>query len=253
VNPIEPKDLLTTAVPRRQYLEFLEEPRYKRDIIDELATPRSTVDRDVRQLEDIRLVERTTNGYQTTAYGRLVNTALTDLCEALEGIVAAWDIIPGLCRREDPPTALVADPTVFDLTPTNLARPIERIRDLAQDAVVVRCLLPFVDHPTVHLLDDLSAAERASVELVFTDDALNVLISSFPAAIDRLRAAECRLYQCDSLPFGLVLTGGDCSHVSVFTDPAKNKYGLVVNENQRAIAWGEKTYRRYRDDATVIP
>ena len=62
---------LEVLLQRVEVLERLVEgPSYRRDLSDELGVSRSTIDRAVRELEELQFVENCRDGVRATAAGR---------------------------------------------------------------------------------------------------------------------------------------------------------------------------------------
>lgn len=78
-------DMLELVLQRLAFLECLDEGRKdKRTLNEELDCSRSIVDRGIRELEALDLVEYTTGGYQITPLGGTVATGIRELAETVE-------------------------------------------------------------------------------------------------------------------------------------------------------------------------
>ena len=84
------------------------EPKDKREIVDELDVSRSTVDRAIRELEVLRVVEYGSGGLTLTFAGRLLVREYRGFEERVASVLDAQSVITVLGRESDLDARLLA-------------------------------------------------------------------------------------------------------------------------------------------------
>lgn len=246
----DPEALIEVVVGREHYLDFMTDERQKCTIIEAFDVSRSTVDRDVRLLEDASLVERGREGYRTTPRGRLALVGIRKLYRQYDGLCRAWDAIPEIYEDCDLCVELFEEPTVTCINPKDVDRPGEHVCDLIEDATRVRCLLTFVHSDVIDVLGTFAEDDSSRMEIVLTEETMDVLAGKHPDVVDLFVDAECEMYQRESLPHGLVLA--DRERVALLTGPSSGSFGVIANDDPSAVSWGNLTFAQYCDGATRL-
>lgn len=243
---------METLDGRSEYVALLAgAPAQKRDIVDAVDAARSTVDRDVRALCDAGLVERTADGYRTTAAGRLsLNIHSRHQC-ALDDVADATSVLERLPAYAPLSTEFVVGADVIEPTTVSPDRPLADLVDVLEDATAVRAASPVV---LQRFLTD--AEERvptnAPVELVLAESVVEYLIANHAGALGRaLEDDTTTVYERESVPYGIVLAStddGHCGTVVVCDDGGV--CGLLRNDDPDAVRWLEDQYGRLRASST---
>jgi tetratricopeptide (TPR) repeat protein/predicted transcriptional regulator len=233
------------ALLRRAHLmrELRDEPLEKRELADRLDDSRSTIDRAVRELEALDLVERRGSGVATTVTGRLAIDWLSTVETGLGEIADAGGVLEPLPATAPLEAAAVvgADPTVAaDPTPY---RPVERFHDAVGSADRYRAVLPTLDDPRhVRLLYERVVTEGRPAELVVSEELFRTLREEFPRRFAAMADHEgFRLLVGEDIPpFALALLGdGDPTLALVTFTGAGSVHGLLTNDRPAAVRWGE--------------
>lgn len=242
-------EFLQTLLGRVHYLDFLQETaENKRNIIDEFETPRSTVDRDIRKLSEIGLVERTEDGYRTTTPGRLASSVYHAQQEKLSGIENAMALLRSVPVHAPLSPTPVRDARVIESTAYEPDRPTTHLLDLFDRARRVRVTSPFLLRSYVEAVHDQVTSGSTTAEMVLTTDAFDQLITTYEdratALVDSDRFT---LYEVESLPYGLFIATTDtwveCG--LVVSDDTGIK-GVIHSDEPAAVRWMESQYRSVR-------
>ena len=241
---------------RHRYLEALVEPKEKRELIGAVEKPRSTVDRDVRLLDEAGAVERDAGRYRLTSFGRLVLESVSTTNELFAAICRAEAVVDAMPTAAMVPPELFVDATVIA---TEEHAPAEVIRETSArvvDATAVDALVPVV-HPLS--VDRICAALEADAEidrfdLVFTSPVVSELIRSYETPFRTLIADDtARLFEVRSLPYGLFhLERSGESEVVVLAYESGSPAGAIVSSTEFAIEWAEETVDRFRSKGTEL-
>lgn len=238
---------------REQLLAALTEPRHKRDLVEELDLSRSTLDRAVRELETLGLIERD-HRYVLTVTGRLVLERFDELLAEFDDIAAARQLLGALSRdapmsvsmlrgaevrRADQPT----QPQVLD--------PVKELFDRAERIMgfsVAETNPEFSEGPQGELdtdgVDLAVVYDRTLVEHLRADGRLEPVMER-----ERFDA-----HVHPDVPYGLgVVTTADGETVFlVVYDDDWTLRGLLVNDAPEACRWATDVFERYREAAEPL-
>lgn len=227
-------------------------PLDKRSLVAELDSSRSTVDRAVRELEVAGLVAWTKNGYATTPAGRKVTEQYRETLSIVADILTARDVLDTLpfhCSIQPELLAGVDVESVGEVT----YRPPEGVRERIESADRVRVLLPVLATP--QLLDSCHRAVigGTTVELLTSPDLFETLKTEFPGPLSEMATESCTVVvEGDLPPFGLVLadTDGETTVSVVAYREQGTIHGVLHNDIEAAVQWGEERYTHHYDEAT---
>lgn len=230
-------------------------PVQKRDLVTALDVSRSTVDRALRELVAMDLVERVDGVYRTTLAGRLAVDAFDDLQRRTHGIDAALDVLSVLPHDAPFPPDLFAGATVVEPTPISPHRPAETNVELLSWAGHVRGVVSAVSEQYVANYRT-AIAGGTSVDLVFPSAVLERLITRYDTAGDPVferDTVEVR-ETTESLPCSVKLHERDGERVASLTVYGPDGLrGLVTNDSPEAVSWVTSYIDRVWDDADRLP
>ena len=241
---------------RHRYLEALTAPKEKRELIGAVDKPRSTVDRDVRLLDEAGAVERDAGRYRLTAFGRLVLESVSTTFEVFTAICRAEAVVDAMPTTAMVPPELFVDATVIAAEEHAPAEVIRETSDRVHEATAVDALVPVV-HP-LHVdrfcavLEDGAEVDR--FDLVFTSAVVSELIRSYETPFRTLITDDTtRLFEVRSLPYGLFhLERSGESEVVVLAYESGSPAGAIVSSTEFAIEWAEETVDRFRSKGTEL-
>ncbi|MFC7234570.1 tetratricopeptide repeat protein [Halosegnis marinus] len=211
-----------TVAKRRDVLAALAaEPRYKRDLIDDLDHSRSTIDRAVAELLDAGLAERADGTYRATAAGELGLERHDAYRGEMRDIAASADVLDAVADGALD-ASLVAGATLHRTAGNDRQATLSLLEEEIRGAERVDALLPRLSDSRI--LDAYRTQARrggTTSRLVFAPTLLSTLEARFAADIGELAAADgVRLYEAAVSSVGLVrLRGdGDAAYVVAYTD-----------------------------------
>ena len=235
---------------------LLEGPKDKRELVAALDISRSTVDRGVRELDALGLIEPCEEGYRPTLSGRLLAEEYEGFSHRIENMVSAREMLSVL-----PPDSEI-DPVVLEgaeLIPSNETAPHipgSSILTLLKGADCCYGLTRAHSLPTaMDVMQELTVQQNAVGEHVFQSDAFEYLQSEHPEKFRELKeSGNFEPFIVDSVPFGLFLIEkAGVKHVTVQVHGDSNKMmGVVINNSKAAVEWGERTYRDYKKRAERV-
>lgn len=253
-----PADELVSLLARRiEVLEaVLETPRTRPELVDTLDISRSTVDRAVRELEEMGLVTYDGEAYHASLVGRLAHDEYEDLRTEL---VTLQDVAPLLTTL--PPSAPV-DLRVLKQAEVVVATepapyvPGSRISDLLRNADHVRSLsMAYTTPETGDVIADSVAADELSTNIVFEESLYEHLSNSDVLNVDALvEDPNVTAGVVETLPFGLIIASQGDAEIACLAvyDDDRTLEGVVINDREEAVAWAESVWETYRDQARPI-
>lgn len=223
----------------------------KPTLVDDLPVARSTVDRGIRDLEEVGCVERVDGEFRASAAGRAALDAFEAYADATDGVAAAACLLTHLPPDVTlPPRVLAgADVRVADEhAPERVTTPVERA---AVTADRVRGTAPVLYS---RYLDGIVTAVERGVEF---EAVVARPVAESANDIDTERAERIRQsdhydsYITDAeLPYAVMLTESDGEWtLFVVVYDAGAPRGVVVNDAEAAVEWGHEQYRAARAEA----
>ena len=241
------------AFVRRQsaFEAFADDSLTKRELADTLSVSRPTAYRIINSFEDAQLLQRTSDGYALTPYGKAVGNAVVTY---QQDVAAATSLRQWL---NDSPADIAVNhqlftaATVTEATVTDPFLPINRFRALVEDATRVRSFHTLFLEPIYldHVSDRFGSA--TTVESIYDPDILELVSEQYPSFIESAQVNDqIALTIHDGLPFPMALTD-DRIGVGVCDDRGTLSRWVDTDERD-AVAWGEQLFAQYRDEAARI-
>lgn len=226
-------------------------PTTKRDLVEQLDVSRSTVDRAVRELEEVRLIERTSRGVALTLPGRLALEKYRECLDVTAGLVEAGPILDGLPADTSFGAPMLDGARVVGTEQHAPQRPVDEFTSLVADADAVHCVLASFVHEHVDALCERAADRELDAVVVFAAPVLSSLPAETETALRRATAGTLTAYRLDdAAPYSLVVAErGDGARAGVLVADDSGVRGFVGNDAPSAVSWAEREFERWQDRA----
>jgi hypothetical protein len=256
VSVTDDGDRLREVLARRGELlaRLAASPADKPTLVDDLPVARSTVDRGVRDLEEVGCLDRVDGRFRANAAGRAALAAHETYTAATDGVAAAAPVLAHLSPDASLPCEMlvgadvrVADDHAPERVTATLARAVRTADRVRGTAAVLY----------TRYLDDLAAAvgNGAEVETVASrrvvESARDLDAETVRDLLAHDRYASFVVER--DLPYALTLVDRDgetTAAVTVYDRGAPR--GVLVNDDDDAVAWAREEYRAVRGDATPL-
>jgi predicted transcriptional regulator len=249
---------VTTAIGER--FELMELLSYaamdKRDLSDELDISRSTIDRSVRDLELLGLVEYSSSGLQPTQFGESVVEEYRAFERSLASLADAQRVLSVLPPGTDIDFRLLEDAQITSSTKTAPhvpgTRMLEMIRGADRSWMLARA---HADRKSTDQFHEEIVHGGMEAEIVFQAEMFEHLIQEYPKRLrEMMECSHCKLFIAKEIPFGLFMfEANDKIYICVLVYTSENSVkGLIANDSDGAIEWGERTFQHYRKDAEPV-
>ena len=253
----ETAEFIGVLLKRRDFLEALfENPQSKRSLEDSLDTSRSTVNRAVRELAAVDLIEQTsTNSYCVTEFGQLIYNQWKSTETIVDSLRTSDALKSSLPTGEHGEAVAFCNAEITVPSHHDTDRPQRRFLECLQQADRFKGILPKITSCHVELLSHRSSVGPYETELVTVPGVIDVLSTTYNQRFGKIcRADTFDLYVSNEhFPFGLMLFDSQerCQLGLILYDMSGIS-GFVANSDTTAIGWGNQWYERHRKRAKRI-
>ena len=246
-----------TLSSRAEWIERLSiQPYAKRDLVDTLDVSRSTVDRGIRDLEVLGLIERSQSGLMSTLYGRLAAQEYRMFERRVDSVLDAQSVLSALAPDAEVDIDVLEGAEIVAAGTAAPHIPGSRLEDAIREADRCRLLSRAYSHAeSVDLVHERIVRGRMTGALVFGSEVFDHLRSNHAEKLQEwVATGRFDLFAADDLPFGLFLTERtqETQVCLVVYDRDNTIAGLIINDSDAAVEWGERIYRAYEEQAERV-
>lgn len=248
-----PYDLLRTINRRRACLQaIVAEPQEKRELVETLSTPRSTLDAIVRELEQADLVAYRNGVWRATVAGRAAAAVYTDCIESLESIHAAGTLLSTL-EGSPPPAAVIDGAKTFMATDPVPDAVLVEFLDRIAAADRIRGVAPRALSGYTGQVFTRAVKTGSTLEFVLAERVLSQLSQIDPETVaNRLDHEALSVYTVPvSIEFGFWIADSP-EHLGIIVYADRGIKGILVNDSDDAISWAQTQYDSIRADASPV-
>ena len=220
----------------------------KRDLTDRVNASRSTVDRAVRELEQLGLLERTNGGYRQTVVGTLAFNEYERATERLTAIATSADVISHLPPDVDIDVSGLVGAEVLVPTQESPFRAMSYMNDLIRQADHFRICATAVIPPQVELFHREVVENGMSLEAITAQESLDVLASQHREhTVEALETGRYDLSITDErIPYGVVVAKTpDGPKMCISFCGGEGIAGTIANDDPNAVAWANERLDDY--------
>ncbi|ELZ98122.1 hypothetical protein C440_02703 [Haloferax mucosum ATCC BAA-1512] len=228
--------------------ELTESPQAKRDLVDALDMPRSTLDDIVRKLDDAGLVAYRNGTWHLTHLGQYALDAYVDYANQIESLLRATPVIEELPPNTTIGYRFLIDADVYT-APTEVPDKIVRVfLESVESATEIRGFTPIV---MAGYAEDVyraaTSGEEYQLDFVLPRDVFEQVQTLFPEKTHEATADKRITVAHRTVPsaFSLWIADDDHAGVIVYTD--RGIRGILINDTEEALDWAVEQYERVRD------
>jgi len=256
-----PRERLLFLLRARSRLRVVEHlaangPATQRALRTELDAARTTVARATTALEDTGWIERVDGAYRLTRAGRTLTEDVLELLDTVDRVDELEEFLRWLPAGVDAPDFHEADDVqVTYSTPAAPYAPARTQTEILYSADRLRALLPAIELDSTETLHEQVTERGLTVEAVVSPDVEATMESAEFAPLMREKGRTGRstvFVAAEPCPFYLGLADDDRTQVGLADDDGLPR-ALLETTDDAVRAWGERVYRRYREDARRKP
>ncbi|MFC6825323.1 helix-turn-helix transcriptional regulator [Halopelagius fulvigenes] len=227
----------------------------KRDLIEELAVSRSTVDRSLRELVDAGLVSRSGGVYRRTLAGELALEEYDRISRRLDGLMGSPSFLDGLPAESDADPVLFDGATVSEAERQSPSAPIHSFTELLERSSYVVGFASAVFPAEVETYrEQLRRGELVS-RMVVTDSVCERLVSQYGDAVQEgLETGRIDVRRAPDLPSYTLVVGSttDCAEVGLVSHTSNGVRGVLRNDDPEAVEWARRRIATYWRTSEVV-
>jgi predicted transcriptional regulator len=253
----DPSEVMAVVARRGDVLRALADDGGRKCELDEkLDVSRSTIDRAIRELEGLGLVERAEDGYYRTVSGTLALEEYDRFASRMEGVLGAREVLSPLPCDTDIDAAVVDDAEVVLADRHSPLRPARHQIEIIENATHVRALTSAVLPQHVDAYHEGIVDRGMHAEIVLSTPAMERIVadhgSKFQAS---LRTGRVDLRRIDrDLPYSLVLASTpDGPVMGMLVYVQEGIRGFVGNDSPGAVSWARARLDDYWSRASSVP
>ena len=230
-------------------------PARKPELVADLKSSRSTVDRAIRELTEAGLVETDGSEYMVTTAGRLALREHSEYERATDAVSSTRTFVNHLPRDAPVNTSLLEGASITmgaDHAPDQALKPSN---ELFERATRMRGLAPVVLSFYPSLIAERLDEGDLTVEVVAEPDVLKALPTLPEFGTESLSEVDgLELYESGAeLPYALwIMDTPKSSYAGITAYKHGGVAGVLINDAQEAVQWAEDQYTRYLEGASQI-
>lgn len=254
MSPSTSEELATVLLKRYECLHALvEQPQPKRELVDTLGIPRSTLDNIVRELEHTGLVRYFDGVWQPTLPGQRALQVHEAYLSDIEDIVDSTPVLTTLAPNSGVTRDFIDGADVYEANPSVQNDVMIRLLDYAEAATDIRVATPRL---VAGFGDEFyrygTAGRGATFEMIAPREIHEWIQKRNPkAATELLNDPNLNMFRAP-IPFSFSLSIFDAARAGVTVFTEQGIAGLIVNETDDALTWAEELYNSVKKDAEPL-
>jgi predicted transcriptional regulator len=252
--PPTSEDFANVLLKRYECLHALvEHPQPKRELVDTLDIPRSTLDNIVRQLEQTGLVRYFDGVWQPTLSGQRALRVHETYLSEIDDLVHSTPVLTTLAPNSGVTWEFIDHADVYETNPNVQNDVLIRLLDYAEAATDIRVATPRI---VAGFGDEFyrsgTTGRDATFEIIAPSEIHEWIHKRHSkTATDLLNDPNVNMFRA-SIPFSFSLSIFDDTHAGITVFAEQGIAGLIVNDTDDALTWAEEQYNNVKKDAEQI-
>lgn len=239
----EPGDAMALLTRRRALLDAIAVGSTdKQTLVADVGVSRSTVDRGVRELEEVGLVERSAGTVSLTTSGRVALKAHDRLSDTVRGLSVSSDLLQHLPQDSPPDPVIFQGGSVVESTASVPQRPASTVSEMVATADELRGVALSVEPELVTAGRDAIVDRDMDMTIVVPEEVVARLLGAHEEALEDSLEGGIDLRQTtQDVPFGvMVFDDEEGAEVVLLVYGESGLQGIVRNDRAPALAWGRQ-------------
>ncbi|MFC6965069.1 helix-turn-helix transcriptional regulator [Halocatena marina] len=227
-------------------------PQSKRDLIDTLDIPRSTLDDIIRELEQKNLIKYQEGKWKTTVFGRCIFNIHDNYINNIDNMINTQPVIQELPFNTPVDRCFLLDSEVFPASSSVPDEVVQVLLESIEPASRIQYFTPVVMAGYLEEFYKYLMKNGHQVEVIFSYDVLSEVYDLYPNRVDNIFAnKEITIYQGEMpVEFSLWIADEQQTGIMVYTDYGIR--GAVKNNTNDAIMWAAELFNRIKYNAEPV-
>lgn len=253
----DPREVMAVVARRGRVLRAMGRTGIeKRELIDALDVSRSTVDRSVRELEAIDLIERTGGEYRLTLPGRIALEEYDRFASRMDGLFSAISSLSSLPVDAPFDAAVLEDATVVRTERHSPHVPVTHLSDQVSRATETWAVAPAVLPQQVSVYHERILEDGLEARIVATEAVLERLLSAYAEEFEEtLATGRLHVRQVDGElpPYSLLVVETPSGpEMGMLFYGENGATGYVGNDSPHAVEWARGQISNHWERATPL-
>ncbi|MDY6764687.1 MAG: helix-turn-helix domain-containing protein [Halobacteria archaeon] len=246
----EEDDVLERVSRRFDFLQHLDKDGLtKPELVRELDISRSTVERAIRELEDLGSIEYFDGEYRLTVPGELLLQAYGTFINDINDVSGAMELLNHIPSDAPFDACVLKDAEVVSPKKSNTYRPDKRIREIVTGSQHLGNIAKSHSRSeAIEVFNRRIVHDGMTMETVFQEDMYRNLRSMENEALDEFMSSDrMTAYVTDEVPYGMFLSHTDTGKkvCLIVYDDDNLLRGVIINDSQEAVEWAEGVIEEY--------
>ena len=224
----------------------------KRGLAEALSVSRPTAHRILAGFEELGAVRSGPHGYELTRFGEVVHEAVTDYRGRLRTARSLRPLLNDLPDDMEFEYELFTDAVITEATYDDPFRPMNRFIELFKGATRVKGFnRSFLEPMYIELAHERIEAGLES-DVIYDPKVIELVLEEYPnLGASALEKDHVSASVHDDLPIALAIFE-DRIGIGIHTESRGTPIAWIDTGDPDAIAWGERLFERYREEATQL-
>ena len=232
------------------------QPQSKPELVDSIGPSRSTIDRGIRELEDLNCIQRIDSRYHLTSLGELSYNEYQKYANVMGDIYRASTILDALPDDSIIESEFLHGANIHMADPSLPESALQPSIDQLEITDRMVGLAPVALSLYTGLIEDFVNENGLQTEIIIRQSTLDSLIEFYQDSLEQMTRNE-NLTFCvtqEDLPYALwIMEQGESAISGITVYENGGVQGVIMNDTAEAISWAHTEYQRYRSNATQVP
>lgn len=247
----DPEEVHKTFLTRAEIIKLIRDGTIdRRDLVEQVDLSRPSVDRILRELEDLGILASTGSEYRLTLLGREGDRSVSRALREVGHYVEAEDLIQHLPEGTKFDARIIAEGEIVRSERPVPHGPRLKLTELLSEGHRIRWLTPVVEERGIDQLYEVVVEGEREVLLLISERLSEYLWASEDKHWRPIVDTETSTIRVlpSPPPYGLLVVDDREVWFGVF-DEVGNLRGCIVNDSPSAISWAENRFERFLEDS----
>lgn len=246
--------VIQTLLKRKQVVDCLRDGiTQKREIEEAIDISRPTIDRSIRDLEELGAVVRRNGSIEFTLYGLFIVNKFRNMLNTYQTFTQVRPLLLSLPSETHLTMDVLEEAEVT--VPEEYAphEPLRSTEESLKQASEVKVIAPTIIPRQIELLSDRVINSDLDCELLVREAAVDVLLSDgYHETIEELLENNCSIWSSpDPANFGLMLVDLDTVHIIGYSNSG-GITAVITTDSKLAVEWAENVFVQCRQNSEEV-